>query len=243
MKIYRFWMLAVMIATSLVTISCGDDDPTDPSNSVADPEGTVPVSMRNEDYGKTYLKGEVYIDKGNNFVGANLVDMGTMKGLGNITKAPSNGWARPVSVQKGHGYIAQLGNGPYMRIYVNEFTESTSGGIIGAKVKYQYPFIPENALVLDESKWTSYEFHNYWVSFGKAGGTETIKILNNVEYTIESNSGQRFATISEYNPQSTEITITAPGNGQRFGRECTFNLKDKNGLIQSVWVYQDHSYY
>lgn len=42
MKIYKFWMLAAMMAASLVTISCGeDDDPTDPSNSVADPEGTT----------------------------------------------------------------------------------------------------------------------------------------------------------------------------------------------------------
>jgi hypothetical protein len=47
----------------------------------------------------------------------------------------------------GHGYVIKLESSDgsyieYLRLYVVESIVSTDGGIMGAKVKYQYPFVP-----------------------------------------------------------------------------------------------------
>lgn len=76
-----------------------------------------------------------------------------MKGLGNITKIPQTGFTIPeesntsVACETGHGYIVKFTFSPtvsdsilYVRLYVVESIISTSGSIMGAKVKYQYPF-------------------------------------------------------------------------------------------------------
>jgi len=82
-----------------------------------------------------------------------ICDLGTMRGLGNITSIPNAGYTAPsynmmVSCETGHGYVVKFENiqgeivmeNLYVRMYVVEKIISTSGGIIGAKVKYQYPF-------------------------------------------------------------------------------------------------------
>ena len=77
--------------------------------------------------------------------------MGSMKGLGNITQIPNSGFTVPyyenisVACEAGHGYVIKFENTDfelYVRLYVVESIVSTNGGIMGAKVKYQYPFEP-----------------------------------------------------------------------------------------------------
>jgi len=75
-----------------------------------------------------------------------------MSGLGNIKSIPTSGWAQKAAVTKGYGYIARCINvinnnvfvdTTYVRIYVMEYLiAANSNGIIGAKVKYQSPFVP-----------------------------------------------------------------------------------------------------
>jgi hypothetical protein len=86
-----------------------------------------------------------------------ICNLGAMKGLGNITSIPSTGgFTTPshlndeVACETGHGYVMKFDRGNdvvtekivYVRLYVVESIVSTSGGIMGAKVKYQYPFNP-----------------------------------------------------------------------------------------------------
>lgn len=85
-----------------------------------------------------------------------ICNLGAMHGLGNITSIPSSGYTVPssrvssVACESGHGYVVKLEPSPdspnpdwepiYTRLYVIEPIVSTTGGIMGAKVKYQYPF-------------------------------------------------------------------------------------------------------
>jgi hypothetical protein len=84
-----------------------------------------------------------------------ICDLGAMSGLGNITKIPTSGFTVPkkedssVTCEKGHGYVIKFekedGSNPeYLRLYVVEPVVSAAGDITGAKVKYQYPFVPSN---------------------------------------------------------------------------------------------------
>jgi len=85
---------------------------------------------------------------------AAICDVGAKKGLGNITTIPHTGFTvldrgnTSVACQNGHGYVVQfipesyIGDTTYLRLYVVSSLVSTGGGIMGATVKYQYPFNP-----------------------------------------------------------------------------------------------------
>ncbi len=158
MKRFLFLGMAALVAAAAFSLtSCGgDDDKTDPNGngggSVPDPEGTILIQMRNRDNGHTEIFPEgcigwFYMDTANNF-SCNpmfgIVSVGKIKGLGNILHIPEKGWSDEIAVVPGCGYIYKDGVGGYCRIYVVDYIKSTGGGIIGATIKYQSPFIPEN---------------------------------------------------------------------------------------------------
>ena len=75
--------------------------------------------------------------------------------LGNITKIPTSGWARQVAIIPGYGYVGRCihyytdggiaeerRDTTYVRIYVTEYMTTSGGGVMGAYVKYQSPFVP-----------------------------------------------------------------------------------------------------
>lgn len=77
-----------------------------------------------------------------------IIDMGK-KRLSQITSLPTSGWTQETAVLVGHGYIFRARTGHYyygtgweftpynyVKIYVKDFITGTSGGIIGAEVKY-----------------------------------------------------------------------------------------------------------
>lgn len=83
--------------------------------------------------------------------GGEVANVGQVTGLGDVTEKPSSGWSNTVAVEVGHGYVVRFkksgyystANLPYVyaRVYVVEnLISSTSGGVIGAKIKYQTPF-------------------------------------------------------------------------------------------------------
>ena len=142
MKHLKFFFLALC---AVVTFSCTSDEPSN-LDTVPDPAGTVSLSMRDFDNGRTYLNGYIYIRNENFLSGAcnpfyvdRFVDLGPVNGLGNVSYIPKDGWAEQVMVVPGHGYVADI-MGQYYRIYVIDYAYSILGGIIGADIKYQTPF-------------------------------------------------------------------------------------------------------
>ena len=80
-----------------------------------------------------------------------IVSVGNVTGLGKIKTIPQTGWATEVAVHPGNGYVVRCqGNGEnyhdyghyshfcrYARVYVEDWIESTSGGVIGAVIHYE----------------------------------------------------------------------------------------------------------
>lgn len=93
------------------------------------------------------------INRSNNFymdshyANGEIVCVGSVKKLGQIKNIPSSGWTNSsISVKPGCGYIIRSKNDDprsykhychYARIYVVSWIEGTSGGILGATIRYQ----------------------------------------------------------------------------------------------------------
>ena len=142
--------------------ACGDSNgdepdnpnPINPDKEVADPAGTVKLSMRSfaaAGERKTTINNGLWIDEADNFYAHRgyIVNLGSMKGLGNVGYIPKTGYVKTVAVTPGDGYIwanAVVNEFGYFerftiyRIYVTNYTQNTSGEIIGADIKYQEPF-------------------------------------------------------------------------------------------------------
>lgn len=150
---------ALLCAVLLGMVSCDkDDDGATGGNggkAVPDPEGTVTVQMRNSNNGGTQVYPDglgtyFYIDRADNLTcqWGDVICIGKVAGLGNIRERPEVGWADEAALLPGYGYILRSSYNHdgyvYCRVYVVGYLTSTGGGIIGATVKYQSPFIPEN---------------------------------------------------------------------------------------------------
>jgi hypothetical protein len=158
----------LLIVGFLFAASCSkkDDDTlnTDKNKTekVPDPEGTITVNISESTekstgisiYGSNYYVGwtkpdNFYLSNYGNLV--SICNVGNITGLGNITKIPVSGFTIPtpsstnIACETGHGYVIKFESNSeiaYIRLYVVEKIVSTSGGIMGAKVKYQFPFEP-----------------------------------------------------------------------------------------------------
>lgn len=78
-----------------------------------------------------------------------IADVGKKGGLGDVIEKPTSGWTKSAAVIPGNGYVIRIKKSgelnstmPYYygRVYVKQFINSTSGGIIGATIKYQFDF-------------------------------------------------------------------------------------------------------
>lgn len=79
---------------------------------------------------------------------AEICSLGKVKNLSDIKSIPESGWAYQSAAVPGYGYIYRLRylwstKVTYARIYVVDYIKNTSGGIIGATVKYQQNWKPE----------------------------------------------------------------------------------------------------
>jgi len=162
----------------------GNNSGNDTKYVVPAPEGTIMANLsentgisillntnqygdrRREGYIKWTKPDNFYLAVGWAYMNVSICDVGSISGLGNITKIPLSGFTTPIAIvdvgvacERGHGYVIKFEdhyedvygvNGDfyiinkevYVRLYVVEKIISTSGGIMGAKVKYQYPFEP-----------------------------------------------------------------------------------------------------
>ena len=153
--------MSCLLATSMLFLAgCNKDNPDNPSNSVPDPEGTIMLTMANTNqlsaHGGVLMGPPVErgnscfcMDENNNFYGGSyygancdIANVGKVSGLGSIKTIPASGYVRETSAEIGHGHVIRAADGTYARLYVVEWVLNTSGGILGAKVKYQYPWAP-----------------------------------------------------------------------------------------------------
>lgn len=167
----KYFFLLCIAFGALFFSSCSKDDDAEndnggvvinPDKNLPDPTGTVTLNiMIGDDENKRVAIngfGTIQINSAYNFVGYDynysFVSLGKMKGLGNVTAIPQDGWNRSVAVNPGDGYVARrVENGyyddnnsysysyRYARLYVVSEITGTSGGVIGYTIKCQAPFV------------------------------------------------------------------------------------------------------
>lgn len=154
---------------SLVTIlffGCSDSN-SEEELEAQDPIGTMianistttGISFSDEEYNingslKWCTPNNLLLETGNlSFpIWVSMCTLGDVKCLSSIKSIPNSGFTKPVNVKQnqiacepGYGYIIKVsdnsGNSFYVRLYVVEYLVNSTS-VIGAKIKYQYPFIP-----------------------------------------------------------------------------------------------------
>jgi hypothetical protein len=167
-KSVLFLMKTVLVLGLVFATGCGKDDDegkddggssgNNTEKTIPDPAGTITRNLSNSGIRLNSYNSEergtaiefsddvtwVAMTTSNEFrcQYCSIASVGKVAGLGNITRIPTSGFVGRNSVELGYGYVVACEDGTYARLYVVEWTKSTSGGIIGAKVKYQYPFVP-----------------------------------------------------------------------------------------------------
>ena len=162
----RNFLASVSFALLVVFSGCDKDNSS--NSNPSDPEGTILVAMRNANNGGTSVNiaegGYFRISNSDNFVGWGDGEMlfatiGNVSGLGSITTVPQGGWANQVAVIPDYGYVGKYKQTQYnshtgeyetiaihyVRIYVVDYLIAAggSGGVIGAQVKYQSPWMSD----------------------------------------------------------------------------------------------------
>lgn len=164
-KLFNKYLFLLCVAFgALIFSSCSKDDDAEndnggvvinPDKNIPDPTGTVSLNiMIGDDENKRVDIngfGTIQINSACNFVGYSsdysFVSLGKMKGLGNVTAIPQDGWNRSVAVNPGDGYVVRCKRYYsdelyiYARLYVVSEIAGTSGGVIGYTIKCQAPFV------------------------------------------------------------------------------------------------------
>lgn len=243
-KFYPLFVIIISVLTALSSCDKNDDtffngieDTDNPFEILPDPEGTIQLSMRDDDNGKTLLDN-IYISD-ENFASyyryttpegpvlyVTFVSLGSMSGLANIKQIPTTGWASKVSVVPGNGYIAYDNlTDSYYRLYVTDYIVSTTGGIIGADVKYQMPFYGKDEAILPETE---------SLTFPANGGMQTVVFKNQgiIPFDIETDvswcSVQKAST-NNYSFLTNAIAITVDGSNDTEAVTGKITLKTKYG--------------
>lgn len=165
-KLFNKYLFLLCIAFgALFFSSCSKDDDAEndnggvvinPDKNIPDPKGTITMNMMvGDDKDKSVSIndfGTIQINSAYNFMGYegssyySFVSLGKMKGLGNVTAIPQDGWNYSVAVNPGEGYVVRYkgyydSQAIYARLYVVSEIAGTSGGIIGYTIKCQAPFV------------------------------------------------------------------------------------------------------
>ncbi len=192
-----FFCLSALYACSDGNDEPDNPNPIDPDKEVADPAGTVKLSMRSEaaaGFDRTWLNN-LYIDNADNFYisheyeevpRSGIVSIGTVKGLGNVAYIPKDGYNYKVAVAPSDGYVVYMGS-KFYRIFVSDYISDVSGGVIGADIKYQEPFKgADESLKLSENSTT----------FDAEGGTKEVLIQNSSYIPIKVESSKAWCNVS-----------------------------------------------
>lgn len=106
-------------------------------------EGSADLGI--DAYNNFYLRqNSYYTTLGSPKANATIASIGSVRGLSKIKQIPQSGWTDRLAVNPGNGYVIKFEGScesgtfcHYARVYVEEWIESTSGGIIGAIVRYE----------------------------------------------------------------------------------------------------------
>lgn len=132
-----------------------NDTGSNTDDSSQDPEGTVIANLTVSNDVKGWYERltfdhmpdypYIFMYNNNNFKGgfSGIASVGKVKGLSSIKKIPTTGWAEQVAIMPGYGYVIRAWHDDYIRLYVVQYMENTSGGIMGCTIKYQAPWEPE----------------------------------------------------------------------------------------------------
>ena len=235
-RVFTFLLLAVtFVACSSDDASTDGDGNIKPDVNVNDPAGTVSLSMMKGSSisgGATRIgSSNIYIGNDYNFDGGYFISLGSVKGLGNVSYIPTQGWADMVSVRSDNGYVA-YSNGAFYRIFVEKEIVGTTGGIIGYDVKYQAPF---------KGKDLELELPTTSVSFDKKGGTENI-VFDNKEFVVftatSSENWCQIISTSTYNYSflANGIQIIAQPSDVAATTEATITLTTAYGKKKEIKV-------
>lgn len=235
-RVFTFLLLAVtFVACSSDDASTDGDGNIKPDVNVNDPAGTVSLSMMKGSSissGATRIgSSNIYIGNDYNFDGGYFISLGAVKGLGNVSYIPTQGWADMVSVRNANGYVA-YSNGAFYRIFVEKEIVGTTGGIIGYDVKYQAPF---------KGKDLELKLPTTSVSFDKKGGTENI-VFDNKEFVVfTAKSSENWCQIiptSTYNYSflANGIQIIAQPSDVAATTEATITLTTAYGKEKEIKV-------
>ena len=156
MKTNAFKLMAALFvaALSLGFTSCGDDDDNDggkTGGSGSDPSGTITANIRND--GHDLYMGWTDEEGYRVETGLRINDANNFEACGSLYTSSEIVCVGTCAVQPGYGYVLRSrrykfisGQGNeyddyrYVRVYVVDYMEGTSGGIIGATIKYQAPW-------------------------------------------------------------------------------------------------------
>lgn len=163
---HLFGMLLMVVTISMGFVSCEKDDESAGVEMRLLNNGSGDLLLltipRLEENGFSINNGYTIlsITASNNFhvmgmygyAESEIVCVGNVSGLNRINSIPNVGWAQQVAVQPGQGYVIRrknYANNPseygfylnqfctYARVYVVDWLKGTSGGIIGAIIRYQ----------------------------------------------------------------------------------------------------------
>ena len=243
-RVYLFLIQALMALSLVVAVGCSKNDSpdepditppvVDPNIPVKDPEGTITANISTStqidvpNFGTIKWTGPdnfYLICKADNYR-VSISNMGTMQGLGNITGIPQAGYTTPansnttVACEGGKGYVVKFDNGSsvlYVRLYVVESIISTSGGVMGAKVTYQFPFEPTTLTVSKDA-----------LSFTKDAGTQTVTVTTDAtgwSYTCDAS----WITVTKSN---NTLSVAVPANtGLLRSGTITIQANEKRKVI------------
>jgi len=159
-KLFNKYLFLLCVAFgALIFSSCSKDDDAENDNSgpvinpdknIPDPKGTITMNMMvgaKDNSVSIRDLGTIQINNAYNFKGdgCSFVSLGKIKGLGNVTAIPQDGWNSSVAVNPGEGYVVGYMDYDlirYARLYVVSEIAGTSGGVIGYTIKCQAPFVP-----------------------------------------------------------------------------------------------------
>ena len=135
-KLTYFLMLLALAFASCSKEEAGNDGGAkgNGGSAVPDPSGTATANlMMGEDIIMSSLGEYLFLNKSNNFhfysSSYEIIDIGEVKGLGNVRNAPESGFYREIAAIKGHGYIGRNKYGDfkkYIRFYVVDYILSGS---------------------------------------------------------------------------------------------------------------------
>ena len=224
-KLFNKYLFLLCVAFgALIFSSCSKDDDAgnddgvviNPDKNIPDPKGTITLNMMVGDDNDKWVSinglGQIKINSAYNFEGGEFVSLGKMKGLGNVTAIPQDGWNSYVAVNPGEGYVVRRINHynysdeqySYARLYVVSAIAGTSGGVIGYTIKCQAPFV------------FAPKFTESSLEFGADEDlTKELTFVNPTNVTVKSHPDwcKVQATAKGFNVTATPNFINAERNG------------------------------